>query len=317
MNYRILGRTELKVSEIGFGAFAIGGPFWLGKDRPTGWGDVDDGTSKRALETAFDLGINFYDTADAYGWGHSEELVGEVFKKRRDKIIIATKVGNRLDEKEKWIKDFSRQWVEKAVEASLKRLQTDYIDFYQIHSPFMDFEFSEETFDVFEDLKKQGKIRFYGTSVNRPPQGLVVATLDKGDGFQVIYSILDREPEEKLFPLCLEKNLGIIARVPLDSGFLTGKFKKDHTFPENDRRSSLSREEIDQKIETADKIKPLFEGSSKTMAQIALQFVLSNRAVSVVIPGAKTPEQVCDNAAASDGSLLTDEEIHKITDAVK
>jgi aryl-alcohol dehydrogenase-like predicted oxidoreductase len=315
MHYRTLGRTGLKVSEVGFGAWAIGGPWKLG-DKQVGWGKVDDGTSKRALETAFDLGITFYDTADAYGWGHSEGLVGEVFKGRRDKVIIATKVGNRLDDEGNWVKDFSRSWVEKAVEASLKRLQTDHIDFYQLHSPLMDFEFTAETFEVFEDLKKQGKIRFYGTSVKRPPQGEAIADLDKGDGFQVIYNIFDREPEEKLFPLCLEKNLAVVARVPLASGFLTGKFKKGHTFAQNDHRSSLSRQEIDENIEKANAIQSIFQGSARTMAQVALQFVLSNKAVSVVIPGAKTPEQVRDNAAASDGRYLTQEEITRIISAV-
>ena len=317
MNYRKLGRTLIEVSEIGFGAWAIGGPFKLGKEFQAGWGKVDDSQSIEALETAFDLGITFYDTADVYGWGHSEELIGKAFKNKRDRVIIATKVGNKLDENGDWVKDFSREHVLQAVEASLKRLQTDHIDFYQLHSPFMDFEFTRETFDVFEELKKQGKIRSYGTSVTEPSQGITIAELDRGDGFQVVYNILERDPEPELFPSCLEKNLAVIARTPLAFGFLTGKFKKGVTFPENDHRSSLKREEIDERIEKVEKIKSLFAAGSKTMAQIALQFILSNSAVSVVIPGAKTPAQVRDNASASDGKLLSRDEIQKIHDAVR
>ena len=316
MNYRRFGRTGLTVSEIGFGAWAIGGPFTLGKTFQAGWGDVDDKESIRALQTAFDLGITFYDTADVYGWGHSEELIGKVFKNKRDKVVIATKVGNKIDDNGDWVKDFSRDYVLQAVEASLKRLQTDCIDFYQLHSPFMGFEFTGETFEVFEDLKKQGKIRFYGTSVTEPSQGIAIANLNKGDGFQVVYNILEREPEQGLFPLCLEKNISIIARSPLDFGFLTGKFTKGAKFPENDHRSNLKREEIDARIEKVERIKALFEKSSKTMAQIALQFILSKREVSVVIPGAKTDEQVRDNAAASSERPLSQDEIQKIIKAV-
>jgi len=316
MNYRTLGRTGLTVSEIGFGAWAIGGPFTLGKKLQSGWGNVDDRESIRALQAAFDLGVTFYDTADVYGWGHSEELIGKVFKKKRDRVVIATKVGNRIDENGDWVKDFSRDYVLQAVEASLKRLQTDYIDFYQLHSPFMDFEFTAETFDVFEDLKKQGKIRFYGTSVTHPSQGLAIAKLNKGDGFQVVYNILEREAEKELFPLCLKKNFAIIARSPLAFGFLTGKFTRGVTFPANDHRSNLKREEIDARIEKVGRIKSLFEKSSKTTAQIALQFILSKREVSVVIPGAKTEAQVRDNVAASSERPLRQEEIQKIINAV-
>jgi len=316
MNYRTLGRTGLTVSEVGFGGWAIGGPFTLGKELQAGWGVVDDSQSIKALETAFDLGVTFYDTADVYGWGHSEELIGKVFKNKRDKVVIATKVGNKIDDNGDWVKDFSRDFVLQAVEASLKRLQTDYIDFYQLHSPFMDFEFTGETFDVFEDLKKQGKIRFYGTSVTEPSQGIVIANLNKGDGFQVVYNILERQPEQELFPLCLEKNISIIARSPLDFGFLTGKFSKGVTFSKDDHRSNLKREEIDARIEKVERIKSLFEKSSKRMARIALQFILNKREVSVVIPGAKTAEQVRDNAAASSEKPLSEDEIQKIIDAV-
>lgn len=311
MNYRTLGRTGLRVSEIGFGAWAIGGPTKLG-DKNIGWGPVDDETSLRTLQTALDSGINFYDTADVYGWGHSEELVGKAFAGKRDKVIIASKVGNRIDEDGKWVKDFSRGWVEKAIDASLKRLRTDYIDLYQLHSPNADFEYSDEIFEVFEDLQKSGKIRFYGVSIGPVAHGLQLAKMDKGDVFQVVYNILHREPEEKLFEIAQEKNIGIIARVPLASGFLTGKFKTGHTFHADDHRASKSRDEIDSTIEKVEKLRFLAAEGKRTMAQAALQFCLAHPAVSTAIPGARTEEQVRMNAAASEIKALNTRELEKI-----
>ena len=311
MKYRILGRTGLEVSEIGFGAWAIGGPAKLG-EKNIGWGPVDDRTSLRALHAAFDAGVNFYDTADVYGWGHSEELVGQAFADRRDRVIIATKVGNRVDEDGNWLKDFSREWVEKAVEHSLRRLRTDYIDLYQLHSPHADFEYPDETFEVFEDLKQQGKIRFYGVSIGPVAHGLELIRRDRGDALQVVYNIFRREAEQELFPLAQEKNIGIIARVPLASGFLSGKYKKGHRFPEEDHRASHSQEEIDSLIEKAEKLKFLVREGERTLAQAALQFCLAHPAVSTCIPGAKTPEQALQNAAASDLEPLTAEELERI-----
>lgn len=310
MKYRLLGRTSLKVSEIGFGAWAIGGPTKLG-DVNIGWGRMDDNVSIRALQKCLDMGVNFIDTADVYGWGHSEELVGKAFKGKRDQVVIATKVGNRVDENGKWIKDFSGEWVVQAVEESLRRLQTDYIDIYQLHSPFPEFEYTEATFDVFEDLKVQGKIRFYGVSIGPVDHGLKVAQLDKGDVFQVIYSLLDRRAEE-LFPVAREKNIGIIARVPLASGFLTGKFTRDHVFPADDHRSSWPREKVGETVDIVEKLRFLEAGSKRTMVQAALQFCLAADAVSTVIPGAKTPEQLMANASASEVTPLTNEELVRI-----
>lgn len=311
MNYRTLGRTSLRVSEIGFGAWAIGGPAKLG-DKNIGWGPVDDATSLRTLQAALDAGINFYDTADVYGWGHSEELIGKAFRGKRDRVIIASKVGNRLDEDGNWMKDFSSKWVEKAIDASLTRLQTDYIDLYQLHSPDADFKFTVETFQVFDDLKKRGKIRFYGVSIGPVAHGLQLAKLGKGDVFQVVYNILHRAPEQELFKIAQKKHIGIIARVPLASGFLTGKFGKGHTFHPDDHRASRSRDEIDNTIERVEKLRFLAEEGKRTMAQAALQFCLAHPAVSTCIPGAKSEEQVQMNAAASEIGALNSSELEKI-----
>ena len=307
MNYRMLGRTGLKVSEIGFGAWAIGGPAKLGEAN-IGWGPVDDRESIRALNAAFDQGVNFFDTADVYGWGHSEEIIGKTFHKKRDKIIIASKVGNRIDENGRWVKDFSPEWVKKAVVASLRRLRTDYIDLYLLHSPHADFEYSHQTFDVFEDLKAEGKIRFYGISIGPVEHGIQLARLGKGDAFQVVYNIFNREAEKELFPLAEKYNLGIIARVPLASGFLTGKFSESHQFHPQDHRANKSPEEIKELVYRVKKLLFL-QNEDRTLAQAALQFCLAPKVVSTVIPGAKNYEQAKANAQASQLGPLSPEEI--------
>jgi aryl-alcohol dehydrogenase-like predicted oxidoreductase len=311
MKYRIVGRTGLKVSEIGFGAWAIGGPAVLG-DLQIGWGKVNDSVSLTALETAFDLGINFYDTADVYGNGHSEELIGKAFHLKRDKVIIASKGGNRTIN-EKWVKDFSDKWITEAVEQSLKRLQTDYIDVYQLHTPGLEeVNRAFNCFDCLEKLKAQGKIRFYGISISPINHGIEMIKSGKGDVIQVVYNILNRQAENELFPLAEKNNIGIIVRVPLASGFLTGKFTKDVKFPIDDHRSRQTEQQIKEIIEKVEKLKFLTEGKKRTLAQTALQFILHRTEVSVIIPGAKTSEQVIDNAKASDIALLTEGEIQKV-----
>ena len=299
------------VSEIGFGAWAIGGPAQLGR-ATIGWGQVDDEISLRALETALDLGVNFFDTADVYGHGHSEELIGRAFKGKRDRVILASKVGNLVDQNGDWIKDFSPDYVRRAIEASLKRLGTDYIDLYQLHSPHADFRYSPSTFQVFDDLVREGKIRCYGVSIGPVEHGLQLAGIGKSDAFQLVYSMLSREAEEELLPLTIEHDIGIIARVPLASGFLTGKFKKGHQFPRDDHRSTWQRERIDSTVEKVERLRFLEIPGERNLAQAALQYCLAHPAVSCCIPGAKTAEQVRMNVRASDLPHLTPETLERI-----
>jgi aryl-alcohol dehydrogenase-like predicted oxidoreductase len=310
MNYRTLGRTGLRVSEIGFGAWAIGGPSRLGEVE-IGWGVVDDAMSLRALEAAFEAGVNFYDTSDAYGAGHSEVLIGKAFKSKRDQVVIATKVGNRTIAG-KWIKEFSKPWIHEAIEASLKRLATDYVDLYQLHSPTNTADYLPEAFEALDELKAQGKIRHYGVSVGPAAHGPWVIGNTRADTIQVIYNMLDREPEKELLPLARKENVGIIARVPLASGFLTGKFTADVSFPPNDHRAkTYPPERVKRMVGQVEQLSFLTQGGRKTMAQAALQYCLADPAVSALIPGAKTPEQARANAAASDGVLLTADEVHR------
>jgi aryl-alcohol dehydrogenase-like predicted oxidoreductase len=310
MQYRTLGRTGLRVSEVGFGAWAIGGPSRLGEVE-IGWGEVDDARSVRALEAAFDAGVNFYDTSDAYGAGHSEMLIGRAFQSKRDQIVIASKVGNRTIEG-KWIKEFSKAWIPQALEASLKRLATDYIDLYQLHSPTNIADYTDEAFEALEAFKAQGKIHYYGVSVGPAAHGPWVIRNTRADTIQVIYNLLDRDPERELLPLAQQENVGIIARVPLASGFLTGKFSSTITFAPNDHRAkTYAPEKVAQMVSQVQQLGFLTQGNRKTMAQAALQYCLSHPAVSAVIPGAKTPDQARTNASASDETLLTADEVRR------
>lgn len=315
MQYRILGRTGLRVSAIGFGAWAIGGPSTLG-GRPIGWGATDDTISLRTLQACLDLGVNFIDTADVYGNGHSEELIGQAFKNNRDRVIIATKVGNRETPERGWFKDFSPAWVRQAVEASLQRLQTDYIDLYQLHSPDRDFRYTPDLFDVFEQLKDEGKIRFYGVSVGPWEHGVSVIQTGRGDALQVLFNLLQREAATGLFPLAAAHNIGIIVRVPLASGFLTGKFAPDVQFPPDDHRSKQPPEQIRRTLQQVERLKVVAQQLNRPLTHLALQYCLSFSAVSTVIPGAKTPEQLGENVAAGNGPMLTADEVQLLEAAL-
>ncbi len=311
MRYRKMGKTDLKVSEIGFGTWAIGGPARLGP-KEIGWGDVDDEVALRTLEACTDLGINFIDTADVYGGGHSEELIGKAFKNRRSDVVICSKGGNVGFSEGGFVKDFSREWIKKVCEESLKRLQTDYIDVYLYHTPRGDMRYIPEEFETLDELKQEGKIRYGGVSIGPAEDGLKLLGCGCGEVVEVAYNILQRDAEAELLPGCQGQKVGVIIREPLCSGFLTEKFTLEVTFPTNDIRSSLPREAIAQRVEAVERLRDLIADSSRTLAQLALQFCLSSQAVSVVIPGAKTPEQLRENANASELGPLTNEELASI-----
>jgi aryl-alcohol dehydrogenase-like predicted oxidoreductase len=312
MQYRTLGRTGLRVSEVGFGAWAIGGPAKLG-DVEIGWGEVDDAMSLRAIEAAYDAGVTFFDTADVYGAGRSEVLIGKALKSKRDRVVIATKVGNRTTAGGEWAKDFSKRWITEAIEASLTRLGMDYVDLYQLHSGTDTAQYRDETFEALNALKAAGKIRHYGISVGPCAHGPWVIRNTPAETIQVVYNMLEREPEAELLPLAQAQGIGIIARVPLASGFLSGKFTQETQFAPNDHRArTYPPEKIRQVVGQVAKLGFLTEGQSKTLAQAALQYCLAHPAVSAVIPGAKTPEQARANAAASDGALLTAAEVARV-----
>lgn len=306
MKYRVLGRTGLKVSEVGLGAWAIGGNAY-----GNSYGPTDDEESKKALLKAVGLGCNFIDTADVYGYGHSEELLGETLKGVGEEIFIATKVGGNFYSGST-VMDFSTKYIRYAVDQSLLRLKRDYIDLYQLHNPTLEMIIDGEVFNVMDDLKQEGKIRFYGVSIFKPEEGIAAIKTDKPDALQVVYNIFSQAPAGELFPMAKEHDIAIIAREPLGNGFLSGKYKEDSTFVTGDIRANFPPQYRSALVKYTNALRFLEREGRRTMAQAALGFVLGNDAVSVVIPGAKTEEQVEDNLRASDEEPLTSEELEKI-----
>lgn len=314
MNYRKLGKTGLTVSDIGFGAWAIGGG-WEINGTGIGYGPTDDTVSRQAIERAVDLGITLFDTADAYGAGHSEELLGEVLGGKWGDLILATKVGNERRDPQPGRKNFAPDYIASACEKSLKRLKKDVIDVYQLHNPPDEVGQSDGVFETLFRLREQGKIRFVGVSITTPQEGIGYIRRGVVDVLQVYYNIMTREAEKELFPLCIDKGIGTLIRAPLKSGILTGKFTLDTTFPSSDHRANwLKGELLERAVAEADAVNRI--AGPMPAAEAALRFILNQQAVSSVIPGAKTPEQVEKNAAASDGKGLAADLERAIREAV-
>lgn len=316
MRVRTLGKTGIKVSEVGFGAWAIGGPAELG-GIPVGWGESDDREAIQALEAAFDEGINFYDTSDVYGMGHSEELLARVFSKRRAQVVIATKGGNLTDEAGQWRKIFTGVFLTRKLEDSLRRLRTDYIDLYQLHTPRTEEEYQQAlaSAETLRRLVDQGKLRAYGLSIGSLDHGLGQIAHGFGATIQVVYNALERDPEAKLLPAAKQANYGVIARVPLASGFLTGKYSQDAQFADRDHRSRLAAAQKNDWVKKADRLKPIALSLGIPLAQLALQYILANEAVSVVIPGARNEAQARQNAVAGIQPPLRDAVVAEIRKA--
>ncbi len=298
LQLRLLGRTGLKISEIGFGAWAIGGGFNIA-GRGVGFGATNDETSLAALQRAFELGINFVDTADAYGAGHSEKLVGKAIKLSPRRVHIATKVGNVRNDPLPTTQNFARDYVIAACDRSLERLGVTMIDLYQLHNPPRAVLESSEIWDTLRELKGKSKIAHYGVSVLTPEDGIVAIEKGEAESVQVVYNMLDRAAAKELLGLAERKSVGIIAREPLASGLLSGKFKPGHRFAENDhRKDSFPPEKLDGVLARVEKMRFLEKKTGRTLAQSALKFCLSHPAVSVAIPGIKTPEQAEENVRA-------------------
>lgn len=310
MRYRKLGKTNLLVSEIGFGSWAIGGPVMAG-DVPIGWGKVDDETSKKAIVKAVELGVNFFDTADFYGLGHSEELLGKVFTGKWDNIILATKVGNTLLADGSAGINYSKEYILKACEKSLKRLKKDVIDVYQLHSARMRHLQQGECIEAMEQLQQEGKIRYWGISLNTfEPQAEAKFFVEHqiGHTFQIAFSIINQIGLKEVFPLAVENNYGIIARVPLHFGLLSGKFSRDKVFPKNDHRSNrLNPELLNLSLDKLDTVFELAEKRKMDKDNFAMSFILSHDGVSAVIPGIRNERQAMANV--KEFAKLSDEDV--------
>jgi len=313
MQYRALGKTGWKVSAVSFGAWGIGG----------NWGKVDDSESLAALHIAIDEGVNFIDTADVYGDGRSEKLVGQVLKERSEEIIVATKAGRRLDPHT--APGYNRKNLTAFIERSLKNLDVEALDLVQLHCPPTEVFYMEEVFGALDDLTQAGKLRFYGVSVEKVEEAIKAIEYPHVQTVQIIYNIFRQRPAELFFRLAQEKRVGILARVPLSSGMLTGKLRKDSVFEADDhRRYNRHGESFDKGetfsgvdyllgLEAIEELRPLVP-EGWTMAQFALRWILMQGAVSCVIPGAKRPSQAQDNAAAADQPALSDAVMKKVQD---
>ena len=306
MEYRTLGRTGWKVSAVSFGAWAIGGT----------WGNVNDADSLEALHRALDLGVNFFDTADVYGDGRSERLLGQLRRERKEKFIIATKAGRRLNPHR--AEGYDRKNLTSFVEQSLKNLGSDRIDLLQLHCPPTKVYYTPEVFAILDDLVSAGRVQYYGVSVERIDEALKAIEYPNVQTVQIIFNMFRHRPSNLFFGEAVKRKVGILARLPLASGLLTGKFSKDSKFEPEDHRSfnrkgesfdrgeTFSGVEYDIALDAIERLRPLCP-AGMTLSQFALKWILMFDAVSCVIPGAKRKTQVEENVQSADRPPLTPE----------
>ena len=311
MKYRPLGRTGWNVSEISFGAWAIGGF----------WGQVSDEESLKALHTAVDSGVNFIDTADVYGDGRSERLIARLKKECKDEIIVATKAGRKL--LKQTVEGYSRQNLTEWIDNSLRNLATDSLDLLQLHCPSTDLYYHPEVFGILDDLVKAGKLRYYGVSVERVEEAIKATEFPNVQSVQIIFNCFRQRPAEVFFPLAKQRQVGILARVPLASGMLTGKLRRDSKFAADDHRTfnrhgemfdmgeTFSGVDYELGLKAVEEIRALLP-QGVSMTQFALRWILMFDAVSCAIPGGKRPDQVSENCRASELSALSPESMAAI-----
>ncbi len=311
MQYRELGRTGWKVSTISFGAWAIGGT----------WGEVKDEESRSALHRALDLGVNFFDTADVYGDGRSEQLLAKLRKERSESFYVATKVGRRHDPH--IAAGYNKENLIAYVERSLKNLEVEALDLLQLHSPPTEVYYMPEVFNILDDLVKAGKLRYYGVSVEKVEEALKSIEYPNVQTVQIIFNMFRQRPMDLFFGEAQRRNIGIVARVPLSSGMLTGKLTQQSTFQEDDHRQfnrhgeafdrgeTFSGLDYEIGLQAVEELRALIP-SGMTLAQMALRWILMSPAVTCAIPGAKRPEQVEENVKAADLPALSEETMTQV-----
>lgn len=311
MQYRELGRTGWTVSAISFGAWAIGAD----------WGQVHDQESLAALHRAADLGVNFFDTADVYGMGRSEQLIARFRKERDEEIHVATKAGRRLSPHT--TEGYNAANLARFVEDSLRNLETDCLDLLQLHCPPTEVYYRPEVFEALDDLVAAGKIRYYGVSVEKVEEALKAIEYPNVQTVQIIFNMFRHRPAELLFAEAQRRGVGILARVPLASGLLTGKMTPDTTFPSSDHRNynregaafdrgeTFSGVDFNTGLKAVEELRPLVAPGS-SMAQLALRWILMFDAVTCAIPGAKRPAHVEDNVRAADLPPLSDSTMESV-----
>jgi len=311
MQYRALGRTGLNVSAISFGAWAIGGT----------WGPVNDDDSLKALHRALDLGVNFFDTADVYGDGHSERLLARLRRERGPIFHTATKIGRRLNPHV--ASGYSRENLTAFVERNAQNLAVEALDLVQLHCPPTDVYYMPEVFGVLDDLKRAGKVKHYGVSVERVEEALKAIEYPDVQSIQIIFNIFRQRPAELFFAEAQRRKVGILARLPLSSGLLGGKMKPGQTFASDDHRNfnrageafdrgeTFSGFDFDTGLSVVEELRALVP-AGMSLPQFALRWIDMHDAVTCSIPGAKRPDQVAENAAASDLPPLSAEVMRRV-----
>ena len=319
---RRLGRSDLEVSAIGLGCWAIGGPFEVrgeGYVGPMGWGQVDDDESIRAIQEALDLGVNLFDTASNYGAGHSEEVLGRALEGRRDRVVLATKFGSVVDPSGRAHVGSSADpdFIRESCDTSLRRLRTDVIDLFQFHWGDFDPAGSSEVIDVLEELVAAGKIRWYGWSTDHPDRGAAFAGAPHMTALQFEVNVLRDAPD--MIALCDEHDWAGLVKRPLSSGLLSGKYNADSTFPDDDGRRSwdLRAPTAVGLLEAVERLRPHLTAGGRTMAEGAIAWVLAHSQRLIPIPGFKTVEQVRANAAVLSSGPLGAAEAAAATAAVR
>ena len=324
---RTLGKSKLEISAVGMGCWAIGGPWtWAqpgNEPYPAGWGATDDEESVRAVQAALDMGVNFFDTAANYGAGHSEVILGSALKGKRDQVVIATKFGHIVNEEKKTVYGDSDQIIKnvrKDVENSLRRLQTDFIDIYQLHDGGYDPKRAIELQTVLEELVAAGKIRWYGWSTDVVDSAREFASGASGTHCTSIQFRLNALYDNvEMRKVCADFDLAGINKDPLNKGLLTGKFSSASTFPENDIRSrvNFSEAEMVKRLKIVDEIRDILTSNGRTMAQGALAYIWALDERMVPIPGFKSVKQVKDNAGALEFGPLTEAQVREIQAIVR
>lgn len=319
---KVLGKSGIKVSSMGLGCWAIGGPFWrenTSSRSPLGWGKIYDGESIKAIQKALDLGVNFFDTADSYGCGQSERILGKALEGQRENVVIATKFGDIFNEKTKtWFGHphpngvITPEFIQEACEKSLQRLNTDYIDLYQFHWADYDPGLAVKLLLVLEDLVAKGMIRYYGWSTNDPERARVFAEGEHCVAIQYHFNILQRN--EAMLSFCEASNLASIARGPLAMGLLTGKFNHDSKMPEDDMRYdwNFQKGPFAEEMRMLEEIRDILTQDGRTLPQAALSWLWARGDQIIPIPGFKTLKQVEENIGALEFGSLSKKQITEI-----
>ncbi|MFQ5476673.1 MAG: aldo/keto reductase [Nitrosopumilus sp.] len=313
MNYNKLGKTDIKISEVGFGTWALALDWWGKK--------IEEDEAKRMLKKAYDVGINFFETGDLYGKGKSERLIGEVFKDMRDEIVISTKYGYDFSEVEqightelpqRFDEDFTRM----ALRNSLERLQTDHVDMYGLHNPKLKNIRDDSIFNVLDSFVADGSIKTYqvalGPAIGWTQEGLEAMERPNVSAVQTVYNILEQTPGNELMRRAVEKDVGILVRVPEASGILTGKVNADTKFDDNDHRAVRKREWLKASLEKVEQIKPIAARYGLNITEFAMKFMMTKKGFASVLPTMLSEEEVINYAEMADGKYISDADMKEV-----